>query len=88
MSQCYRELEDDEDVRNALYPSVGLIPIEVDEWHPASEPPKPEDFHPTGEVLWAWKNGWDKWQFKTGNMYFHKRGEDGVFWLKITLPIK
>lgn len=27
--------------------------IEVDEWHPASEPPKPEDFDPTGYVqLW------------------------------------
>jgi hypothetical protein len=28
--------------------------IEVDEWHPASEPPKPEDFEPTGKVDVAW----------------------------------
>jgi hypothetical protein len=26
------------------------VPVEIDEWHPASEPPKPEDFEPTGNV--------------------------------------
>lgn len=30
--------------------------IEVDEWHPASEPPTPEDFEPTGWIQ-ILKNG-------------------------------
>lgn len=30
---------------------------EVDEWHPASEPPKPEDFQPADVLLVRWRNG-------------------------------
>lgn len=33
---------------------------EVDDWHPASNPPKPEDFEPMGRVqtIWWHKNHW------------------------------
>lgn len=56
MSNYYRKLGPDDplqegDIDLRQWKSWAMRPTEVDEWHPASEPPKPKDFRPTGQIL-------------------------------------
>ena len=48
MSKYYRERDG---IKLAGRWSEVFESIEVDEWHPASEPPTPGDFEPTGLLL-------------------------------------
>lgn len=51
MSKYYRKIEKDIPWGDGTtIVQSDYIPIEVDDWHPASDPPKPEDFLPLGKI--------------------------------------
>lgn len=67
-----------------------LRPVEVDSWHPASEPPKPEDFEPTGFVDHVWKEKHQWFWDDVSHADFVTSGLDcfeaSGYWRKISIP--
>ena len=58
-------------------------PVQVDEWHPASEPPKPEDFEPTGWIQLLVEN---KYPIQATEIDLEKSFRNRTHWRKITPP--
>lgn len=93
MSKYYRVLGKRETFKTgdiSCYLGV-LRPVEVDEWHPASKPPKPEDFEPTGSIDILYHSGVSEmatrgaWQVrKLLTLQPHK--DEITHWRKITPP--
>jgi hypothetical protein len=47
MSKYYRAADD---AQYETWLEGKWVEVEVDEWHPVTQPPKPEDFEPTGFI--------------------------------------
>lgn len=56
---------------------------QIDDWHPASEPPTDKDFEPTGCVDIYWKE--NDYVYQVGQSGI-KNYEDWTHWRKITPP--
>lgn len=73
---------------DAFVPKLDCMirPVEVNEWHPASEEPKPEDFEPYKRIILRDLHGGIGWLWRDDFNEIGGLPRYATHWLKITPP--